>query len=89
VHRGNRKITSVPRLTKEELTASANEALAAAEQLPDKHDLARYFKVTVRTIDRWTATRLIPSIKFGPRCTRFQWGAVKRAVNRLIVEAVK
>jgi hypothetical protein len=79
----------VPRLTKEELTASANEALAAAEQLPDKHDLARYFKVTVRTIDRWTAARLIPSIKLGSHCTRYQWPAVKRAVNRLVVEEVK
>ena len=89
MHRGNRRILSAPRLNKEDLVASANEALAAAEQLPDKHDLARYFKVTVRTIDRWTATRLIPSIKPGPRCTRFQWGAVKRGVARLVVEEVK
>jgi hypothetical protein len=77
----------VPRLTKEDLRAAANEAIA--EPLPNKYDLARYFKVTVRTIDRWTATRLIPSIKLGPRCTRFQWGAVKRAVARLVVEEVK
>jgi hypothetical protein len=79
----------LPRLNKENLIASANEALAAAEQLPDKHDLARYFKVTVRTIDRWTATRLIPSVKLGKRCTRFQWSAVKRAVGRLVVEEIK
>jgi hypothetical protein len=77
----------VPRLSKEQLTAAANEAVA--EPLPNKYDLARYFNVTVRTIDRWTAARLIPSIKLGRRCTRFQWGAVKRAVDRLIVAAVK
>jgi hypothetical protein len=79
----------VPRTTREELIAVANAALTSPEQLPNKYDLAKYFNVTVRTIDRWTAARLIPSIKLGPRCTRFQWPAVKRAVNRLIVEAVK
>jgi hypothetical protein len=79
----------VPRTTKEELIAAANAALTSPEQLPNKYDLAKYFNVTVRTIDRWTATRLIPSVKLGPRCTRFQWGAVKRAVARLVVEEVK
>jgi hypothetical protein len=75
------------RSSKEALTAAANEALV--EQLPDKHDLARYFRVTVRTIDRWTAARLIPSIKFGPRCTRYRWPEVQRAVNRLRVEEIR
>jgi hypothetical protein len=79
----------VPRLSKKELIAAANAALTSPEQLPNKYDLSKYFNVTLRTIDRWTATRLIPSIKLGPRCTRFQWPAVKRAVARLVVEEVK
>jgi hypothetical protein len=77
----------VPRLTKEDLRAAANKAVA--EQLPDKCALARFFNVSTRTIDRWTAARLIPSIRLGPRCTRFQWDAVKRAVHRLSVQEVK
>jgi len=79
----------VPRTSKEQLIAAANAALTSPEQLPNKYDLAKYFNVTIRTIDRWTAARLIPSIKLGQRCTRFQWAAVKRAVARLAVEEVK
>jgi hypothetical protein len=77
----------VPRFTKEDLKAAANRAVT--EPLPNKYDLARYFGVTIRTIDRWTAARLIPSIKFGPKCTRYQWEPVKRAVARLVVEEIK
>jgi hypothetical protein len=75
------------RSSKEALTVAANDTLT--EQLPNKHDLARYFQVTVRTIERWTASRLLPSIKFGPRCTRYRWPEVQRAVNRLRVEEIR
>ena len=55
----------------------------------NKYDLAKYFNVTLRTIDRWVKERRIPSIQMGSRCTRFEWPAVKKAVARHLVEEVK
>jgi excisionase family DNA binding protein len=79
----------VPRISKKELIAAANAALTSPEQLPNKYDLAKYFNVTLRTIDRWVKERRIPSIQMGSRCTRFEWPAVKKAVARHLVEEVK
>jgi hypothetical protein len=69
-------------------TASSIAAVAAIESLPDKHAIAKKYDVTVRTVDRWTKDRLIPSIKLGPRCTRFEWDDVEKAVKRLTVKEV-
>jgi hypothetical protein len=60
----------------------------AVEPLPDKHDIARRYKVTVRTVDRWAKDRLIPSIKLGPRCTRFKWPEVEAAIEKLTIREV-
>ena len=79
----------MPRISKKELIAAANAALTSPEQLPNKYDLAKYFNVTLRTIDRWVKERRIPSIQMGSRCTRFEWPAVKKAVARHLVEEVK
>jgi hypothetical protein len=32
-----------------------------------RHDLAEHYKVSVRTVDAWTAARLVPFRKFGRR----------------------
>ena len=69
-------------------TSSSIAATTAIESLPDKHAIAKRYGVTVRTVDRWAKDRLIPSIKFGPRCTRFRWPDVERAVERLTVREV-
>jgi excisionase family DNA binding protein len=79
----------VSRHIKDSLSYNLAAKAAAIESLPDKHDIAKYYKVTVRTVDRWTKDRLIPSIKFGPRCTRFKWSDVERAVERLTVQEVR
>lgn len=76
------------RLTKDSLSYNTAAKAAAVESLPDKHDIAKRYKVTVRTVDRWTKDRLIPSIKLGPRCTRFKWADVERALERLTVREV-
>jgi excisionase family DNA binding protein len=78
----------VSRLTKETLRYNTAAKAAAVESLPDKHDIARRYKVTVRTVDRWTHDRLIPFIKLGPRCTRFKWADVEKAIERLTVREV-
>jgi excisionase family DNA binding protein len=67
---------------------AAREAAAAVDSLPDKYDIARRYKVIVRTVDRWTHDRVIPFIKLGPRCTRFKWADVERALERLTVREV-
>jgi hypothetical protein len=69
------------------LTRAANDGLAGIESLPTKHDVARRYQVSVRTIDRWC--RLVPYIKFGPRCVRFRWPDVERAVARLTIEEIQ
>jgi predicted DNA-binding transcriptional regulator AlpA len=79
----------VSRSAKDSLQYDAATKAVAVDSLPDKHDIARHCKVTVRTVDRWTKDRLIPSIKLGPRCTRFRWADVERAINRLTVREVK
>jgi hypothetical protein len=32
-----------------------------------RHDLAKHYKVSVRTVDAWTASNLVPFRKFGRR----------------------
>ena len=77
------------RSTKDSLHSNTAAKAVAVDSLPDKHDIARHCKVTVRTVDRWTKDRLIPSIKLGPRCTRFRWADVERAISRMTVKEVK
>jgi excisionase family DNA binding protein len=87
--RGNKRTVSMPRTTKERLVATANEALAAIEELPRKRDIAKRYGVSLRTVDRWVNERLIPYIDFGYRTKRFRWADVEKAVNRLVVKEVK
>jgi excisionase family DNA binding protein len=69
-------------------TSSSIAAAEAIESLPDKHAIAKKYGVTVRTVDRWVEERLIPHIKLGPRCTRFRWADVEKAIERLTVREV-
>ena len=75
--------------TKSIVSTSPSLSAGGIDPLPDKHDIAKHCKVTVRTVDRWVVERKIPSIKLGPRCTRFRWADVERALNRLTVREVK
>jgi excisionase family DNA binding protein len=75
----------MPRLTKKDLDANS----AVVEQLPTRGDIARHCKVSLRTVDRWLAERRIPYIRFGKRCVRFRWEAVKKAIDRLAIQEVK
>jgi hypothetical protein len=68
---------------------TVSDTVALGEPLPMKGDLARHFRVSVRTIDRWTLERKIPHIRLGRRCIRYQWPAVKKAVARMIIQEVK
>jgi excisionase family DNA binding protein len=64
-------------------TASSIAAAAAIESLPDAYAVAKKCGVTVRTVQRWVKTKFLPSVKFGPRCTRFRWGDVEQVIERL------
>lgn len=76
-------------MSRRSTTISSAASTAAIESLPDKHAIAKKYGVTVRTVDRWTKDKLIPFIKFGPRCIRFRWPAVEKAVDRLMVKEAK
>jgi excisionase family DNA binding protein len=69
-------------------TLHRDAALAAIESLPDSHAVAKRLGVTNRTVQRWAKDRLIPSIKFGSRCTRFRWPDVEAIANRLTIREV-
>jgi excisionase family DNA binding protein len=79
----------VAHVTKEQLVASANEALAGIESLPCKRDLAKRYGVSMRTVDRWVAERRVPYLKFGHRSVRFRWPAVEKALDKFLVREVK
>lgn len=58
------------------------------ESLPERRDIARRYRVCLRTVDRWVKERKIPHIRIGKRSVRFRWEAVERAINRMTVEEV-
>jgi hypothetical protein len=68
---------------------SPSRSAGGIDPLPDKHDVARKYKVCVRTVDRWVKERKIPHLLLGKRSVRFRWVDVERAINRMTVEEVK
>ena len=84
-----RSIPSANTTPKHKVRCSVADHSSDPDSLPDKYDLARRFRVTARTVNRWTKARLIPSIQFGPKCVRYKWADVERAIRRLTVEEVQ
>jgi excisionase family DNA binding protein len=64
------------------------ERVNELEGLATKDDVARYCKVSRRTVDRWIRARLIPYLRFGNKCVRFQLEDVRRAITRMQINAV-
>jgi hypothetical protein len=79
------------------LTKSTHLATPPAETAPPslpnrkratKRDVAREYRVSVRTVDQWLHDRKIPYLKISPRVIRFDLDAVERALGRYSVQAV-
>jgi excisionase family DNA binding protein len=66
-----------------------NLSAHAVDQLPDKRAVAKYLGVSVRSVDRMVSRRQLPHFKLGPRCIRFRWDDVERALHRLVIEEIK
>jgi hypothetical protein len=57
----------------------------ATNQSPDatlwtKRQIAKRYNVCVRTVDSWTAKRVIPFLRFGPRLIRYPVAECDRAL---------
>ena len=52
-----------------------------------RRGLADRYHISLRTLDRWIAARLIPVIRVG-RCLRFDAAQVDEAVRRFTIEEV-
>jgi excisionase family DNA binding protein len=58
-----------------------------SESLGDGSDVAKLAKVSERTVQTWTYSRKIPSIKIG-RTRRYNMAAVQRALAKFTIEEV-
>ncbi len=45
-------------------------------------EMARRLGVSVATVERWTARRIIPCYRLGQRCLRFDYGEVRAALAK-------
>ena len=61
---------------------------AELEQLGTSSDVATMAKVSRRTVQEWTYTRKIPSLKIG-HTRRYNLTAVRKALARFTVEEVR
>jgi excisionase family DNA binding protein len=52
-----------------------------------RRGVADRYRVSVRTVDRWLAARLIPAIRLG-RCLRFDAAQVDAALARFTVQEI-
>lgn len=52
-----------------------------------RDDVARHYRVSVRTVGNWIAERRIPTLKIG-KAVRFRPDSVERALNKFEVKAV-
>jgi excisionase family DNA binding protein len=57
------------------------------EPLGDGSDVAKMAKVSERTVQTWTYSRKIPSIKIG-RARRYNLDAVRKALAKFTIEEV-
>jgi excisionase family DNA binding protein len=72
--------------------AAAKPQLPAADQLnglATKEDVARFCRVSRRTIELWIQQRRIPCIRLGHRLLRFDLDAVKAALVRWSTKEIK
>jgi hypothetical protein len=58
------------------------------EPLGNGSDVAKMAKVSERTVQTWTYTRKIPSVKIG-HTRRYNMAAVRKALARFTVEEVR
>jgi excisionase family DNA binding protein len=53
-----------------------------------KREVAREYRVSLRTVDTWIAEKKIPFMKLSPRLVRFDLDAVDRPLARYLVKEI-
>ncbi|PYJ44068.1 MAG: hypothetical protein DME86_01230 [Verrucomicrobia bacterium] len=57
-------------------------------ELIDTPEVAQRAKVCPRTVQNWASQKLIPVIRVSPRCVRYRWQDVERALAKFTVKEV-
>jgi len=53
-----------------------------------RQELALRYQISLRTVDRWVAKRMIPVIRLSPRCLRFDVAQCDAALRRFTIDEV-
>jgi hypothetical protein len=53
-----------------------------------RQELALRYQISVRTIDRWIAKRMIPVMRLSPRCLRFDIAQCDAALRRFTIDEI-
>ena len=64
------------------VTLTPEQAAAQAERLLTGPQLARILGVSLRTVEQWSSTGVIPKIRIGTRFTRYRLHKVRAAIDR-------
>jgi excisionase family DNA binding protein len=59
------------------------------EPLICKDELAQRLRVSISCVDRWIRSRRIPVYRLAPKCVRFDYSEVRRALARCEVAAFR
>jgi excisionase family DNA binding protein len=63
-----------------------NSETLEAEGLIKTPEVAQRAKVSRRTVQTWTAQKVIPVVRISPRCVRYKWQDVERALAKFTVK---
>jgi hypothetical protein len=66
--------------TTSEPTGASQENQTPDATLWTKRQIAKRYNVCLRTIDSWTAKKILPHLKFGPRLVRYPVAECDRAL---------
>jgi hypothetical protein len=61
---------------------------SVGEGLLKRAQLAARANVCPRSVSNWQSKKLIPFIRISPRCVRYSWPAVERALAKFTVKEV-
>jgi hypothetical protein len=64
-------------------------SLGTLDPLIDSEELRFRLSVSQATIERWTASKIIPSYKFGSRCVRYDYTEVRSALSKFEIPAYR
>lgn len=70
-------------------TLTPEQVAAQAERLLTGKQIASWLGVSLRTVEQWASTGVIPKIRIGTRFTRYQLFRVQAALSRYETATLK